>query len=67
MGTWGNSTQLAKRIIPIFAKHGFDWGDEYEDQPHFQADWTKGGYKSRAEAIKEVSEWYDVCIKGFAK
>jgi hypothetical protein len=57
-------TPLGNIIIPIFAKHGFEWGARFKDPPHFDADPTRYGYKSRAEAIAAASAYYANCIEG---
>ena len=57
-------TKLGNILIPIFAKHGFEWGARFKDPPHFDADPTRYGYKNRAEAIAAASSYYANCIEG---
>ena len=57
-------TKLGNILIPIFAKHGFEWGARFKDPPHFDADPTRYGYKNRAEAIAAASSYYSNCIEG---
>jgi hypothetical protein len=51
-------------LIDIFARHGFAWGASFNDPPHFEADPTKYGYKSRKEAIDAAHSFYNNCLKG---
>ncbi|QQS46050.1 MAG: D-alanyl-D-alanine carboxypeptidase family protein [Acidobacteriota bacterium] len=57
-------TDLGQIVVPIFDRFGFNWlGHQQIDPPHFEADPTQHGYRTRADAIRAAQDYYGNCIE----